>query len=138
MALTFVFMFAEAFGGWWANSLALIADAGHMLTDVAALTLTLTAIWFATRPATSKKTFGYYRLEILAAFVNGIALVLLSIWIIWEAINRWQSPPEVRGTALTLIAIGGLIVNIIAALLLHSDHKQDLNIRGAWLHVMGD
>jgi len=131
-------MIAEAVGGWFTNSLALVADAGHMLTDVAAMALTLTAIWFATRPATSKKTFGYYRLEILAAFVNGIALVLLSIWIIWEAIERWQAPPEIRGFELTLIAVGGLTVNIIAALLLHSDHKHDLNMRGAWLHVMGD
>lgn len=131
-------MIAEAVGGWLTNSLALIADAGHMLTDVAAMALTLTAIWFATRPATSKKTFGYYRLEILAAFVNGIALVLLSIWIIWEAIERWQSPPAVLGFELTLIAVGGLVVNIIAAILLHSDHKHDLNMRGAWLHVMGD
>ena len=138
LALTFVFMIAEAVGGWYTNSLALIADAGHMLTDVAALTLTLTAIWFAARPATSKKTFGYYRLEILAAFVNGIVLVLLSIWIIYEAIGRWQTPPEIRGAALTLIAICGLIVNIIAAFLLHADHKHDLNIRGAFLHVVGD
>jgi cobalt-zinc-cadmium efflux system protein len=131
-------MIAEAVGGWLTNSLALIADAGHMLTDVAALTLTLFAIWFATRPATSKKTYGYYRLEILAAFVNGIALVLLSIWIIYEAFERWQSPPDIAGTQLTVIATGGLIVNIIAAYLLHSDHKHDLNMRGAFLHVIGD
>ena len=131
-------MIAEAVGGWLTNSLALIADAGHMLTDVAALTLTLFAIWFAARPATSKKTYGYYRLEILAAFVNGIALVLLSIWIIYEAIQRWQSPPEIAGTQLTLIATGGLVVNLIAAYLLHSDHKHDLNMRGAFLHVVGD
>ena len=131
-------MIAEAVGGWLTNSLALIADAGHMLTDVAALTLTLFAIWFGTRPATSKKTYGYYRLEILAAFVNGIALVLLSIWIIYEAVERWQSPPDIAGTQLTLIAAGGLIVNIIAAFLLHSDHKHDLNMRGAFLHVIGD
>lgn len=131
-------MIAEAIGGWLTNSLALIADAGHMLTDVAALSLTLFAIWFATRPATSKKTYGYYRLEILAAFVNGIALVLLSIWIIYEAFERWQAPPEIAGMQLTLIAAGGLIVNIIAAFLLHSDHKHDLNMRGAFLHVIGD
>jgi cobalt-zinc-cadmium efflux system protein len=131
-------MIAEAVGGWFANSLALVADAGHMLTDVAAMTLTLTAIWFASRPATSRKTFGYYRFEILAAFLNGIVLVLLSIWIIYEAVARWQAPPEVRGTALTLIAVGGLAINIVAAYLLHSDHKHDLNIRGAWMHVMGD
>jgi cobalt-zinc-cadmium efflux system protein len=138
LGLTFVFMIAEAVGGWFSNSLALLADAGHMLTDVAAMTLTLTAIWFGSRPATSRKTFGYYRFEILAAFINGIVLVLLSIWIIYEAVARWQSPPEVRGTALTLIAVGGLAVNIVAAYLLHSDHKHDLNIRGAWMHVMGD
>ncbi|MGB7070005.1 MAG: cation diffusion facilitator family transporter [Pyrinomonadaceae bacterium] len=138
LGLTFIYMFAEGVGGWWANSLALIADAGHMLTDVAALSLTLLAIWFAARPATPKKTFGYYRLEILAAFANGIALVLLSIWIIYEALQRWTSPQDVAGHELTLIAAGGLVVNIVAAWLLHSDHKHDLNMRGAWLHVIGD
>jgi cobalt-zinc-cadmium efflux system protein len=131
-------MFAEAFGGWLTNSLALLADAGHMLTDVAALTLTLAAIWFASRPATPNKTFGYYRLEILAAFVNGIALVLISVWVIYEAYERFYAPPEVRGAELTAIATGGLIVNLIAAYLLHGDHAHDLNMRGAWLHVMGD
>ena len=138
LGLTFVFMIAEAVGGFLSNSLALIADAGHMLTDVAAMMLTLTAFWFAARPATSKKTFGYYRLEILAAFINGIALVLLSIWIIYEGVTRFQDPPEVRSTAMTLIAVGGLVVNLIAAYLLHSDHKHDLNMRGAYLHVIGD
>jgi len=138
LVLTFVYMIAEAIGGWLTNSLALVADAGHMLTDVAALTLTLFAIWFADRPATSRKTYGYYRLEILAAFVNGIALVLLSIWIIYEAFNRWQNPPNIAGMQLTIIAAGGLVVNIIAAYLLHSDHKHDLNVRGAFLHVVGD
>ena len=138
LGLTFVYMFAEAIGGWLINSLALVADAGHMLTDVAALTLTLFAIWFAARPATSRKTYGYYRLEILAAFVNGIALVLLSIWIIYEAFERWQAPPNIAGGQLILIASGGLMINIIAAYLLHSDHKHDLNMRGAFLHVMGD
>lgn len=131
-------MLAEAIGGWFANSLALIADAGHMLTDVAALSLTLAAIWFASRPATAKKTFGYYRLEILAAFINGIALVLISLWVIYEAIERWQSPPEIKGFELTLIAAGGLVVNLICAYLLHSEHQHDLNLRGAWLHVIGD
>lgn len=131
-------MLAEAVGGWLTNSLALLADAGHMLTDVAALSLTLAAIWFAERPATPRKTYGYYRLEILAAFVNGIALVLLSLWIIYEAFERWQSPPEIKGFGMTAVAAGGLAVNAVAAYLLHSDHKHDLNIRGAWLHVMGD
>lgn len=131
-------MFAEAIGGWWTNSLALLADAGHMLTDVAALSLTLAAIWFASRPATAKKTFGYYRLEILAAFVNGITLVLISLWVIYEAYERWQTPPEIKGTALTIIAVGGLLVNLVCAKLLHGDHQHDLNMRGAWLHVIGD
>ena len=138
LGLTSVYMIAEAVGGWLTNSLALLADAGHMLTDVAALTLTLAAIWFASRPATSKKTYGYYRYEILAAFINGIALVLISLWVIYEAVERWNSPPEVKGLGLTIIAAGGLLVNLIAAYLLHGDHTHDLNLRGAWLHVMGD
>lgn len=131
-------MLAEAIGGWLANSLALIADAGHMLTDVAALTLTLGAIWFASRPATAYKTFGYYRLEILAAFVNGIALVLISLWVIYEAYQRWNAPEAVQGNEMTAVAVGGLLVNIIAAFLLRGGHEHDLNMRGAWLHVMGD
>jgi cobalt-zinc-cadmium efflux system protein len=138
LGLTFVYMLAEAVGGWFANSLALIADAGHMLTDVAALTLTLAAIWFASRPATAEKTFGYYRLEILAAFVNGVALVLISLWVIYEAFERLNAPPQVKGLELTLVAVGGLIVNLICAYLLHSNQEHDLNLRGAWLHVIGD
>ena len=138
LVLTFVYMIAEAVGGWFTNSLALLADAGHMFTDVAAMSLTLFAFWFASRPATSKKTYGYYRLEILAAFVNGVALALLSLWIIYEAVERWQSPPDIKGFQLLLIATGGLAVNIVSAFLLHSGHKHDLNMRGAFLHVMGD
>ena len=131
-------MFAEAIGGWLTNSLALLADAGHMLTDVAALGLTMSAIWFGSRPATARKTFGFYRLEILAAFVNGIALVLLSIWVIYQAVTRWQSPPVINGFSLTAIAAGGLIINVIAALLLNTGQKNDLNMRAAWLHVISD
>lgn len=138
LILTFVYMFAEAVGGWWTNSLALIADAGHMLTDVAALGLTLGAIWIGSRPATAKKTFGYYRTEILAAFVNGIALVLLSAWVIYEAVERWQSPPEISGGWMIAIAAGGLLINLVVAKLLGAGHHRDLNMRGAWLHVMGD
>jgi cobalt-zinc-cadmium efflux system protein len=138
LGLTTVYMFAEAIGGFLTNSLALLADAGHMLTDVAALALTLGAIWFAARPATARKTYGYYRLEILAAFVNGIALVLLSLWVIYEAYERWTDPPEIFGLGLTIVAAGGLLVNLFAAYLLHGSHEHDLNMRGAWLHVMGD
>jgi len=131
-------MLAEAIGGWYANSLALIADAGHMLADVAALCLTLAAFWFASRPATSRKTYGYYRLEILAAFVNGIALAMISLWVIYEAALRWQSPPAVHGFALISIAAGGLLVNLFAAWLLGSEKDLNLNMRAAWLHVLGD
>jgi len=138
LALTFGYMLAEAIGGWLSNSLALMADSVHMLTDVAALSLTLASFWFATRPATAAKTFGFYRAEILAAFVNGIALVVLSIWVVYEAVMRWLSPPEIHGSSLTIVAAGGLIVNIIVLKMLHGDHEHDLNMRGAWLHVAGD
>ncbi len=138
LALTFGYMLAEAIGGWLSNSLALMADSVHMLTDVAALSLTLASFWFATRPATAAKTFGFYRAEILAAFVNGIALVILSIWVVYEAVMRWLSPPEIHGSSLTIVAAGGLIVNIIVLKMLHGDHEHDLNMRGAWLHVAGD
>jgi cation diffusion facilitator family transporter len=86
----------------------------------------------------AEKDFGYYRLEILAAFINGIALVLISLWVIYEAYERWSAPPEIKGFALTAIAVGGLIINLICAYLLHGDHEHDLNMRGAWLHVVGD
>lgn len=136
--LTALYMVAEFIGGVFANSLALIADAGHMLTDVAAMGLTIFAFWIASRPATRSKTYGYYRVEILAAFFNGVALVLLSVWVIYEAVERWRAPQDVRGSTLTIIAAGGLVVNIIVAGILHSGHKEDLNLRGAWLHVIGD
>lgn len=138
LGITFVYMIAEAIGGWLTNSLALLADAGHMFTDVAAMSLTLFAFWFGARPATRKKTYGYYRMEILAAFVNGVALAVLAIWVIVEAVGRFRSPPEIKGAQLLLIAVGGLVVNIFAAWLLHSGHKHNLNLRGAFLHVIGD
>jgi cobalt-zinc-cadmium efflux system protein len=136
--LTFVYMLAEGVGGWLTNSLALVADAGHMFTDVVALGLTLAAAWFATRPATENKTYGYYRLEILAAFANGIILVLLSFLVIYEAIQRWYTSPEILAPQFTLIAAGGLVVNLTSAYLLSASHKHDIGLRGAWLHVMGD
>lgn len=131
-------MVAEAIGGWLSGSLTLLADAGHMLTDVAALALALLAVWFGSRPATSKKTFGYYRLEIVAALVNGVALILISLLIIYEAIQRWASPPVVKSSFMIPIAVGGLIVNLTCAWILYGKHEIDLNLRGAWLHVMSD
>jgi len=138
LLLTAIYMVAEALGGWWTGSLALLADAGHMLTDVAALGLALLAVWFSARPATSNKTFGYHRLEILAALVNGVTLVVISILILYEAYQRWAAPPLVRGNVVMLIATGGLGINLISAWILHGRHEIDLNIRGAWLHVISD
>ncbi len=131
-------MVAETIGGWWTGSLALLADAGHMFADAAALTLALMAVWFGARPATPNKTFGYYRLEILAALINGVALILVSLLILYEAYQRWANPPLVRSTAMMVVAAGGLMINVICAWLLHRDHDEDLNVRGAWLHVIGD
>jgi len=131
-------MVAEVFGGWLTGSLALLADAGHMFTDAAALILALTAVWFGSRPATPKKTFGYYRLEIIAALVNGVALVLIALLIFYGAYQRWLEPPVIRSGPMILIASGGLVINVICAWILHSRDEVDLNMRGAWLHVMGD
>jgi cobalt-zinc-cadmium efflux system protein len=138
LLLTAVYMLAEVLGGWWTGSLALLADAGHMLADVAALGLALVAIWFSSRPATPHKTYGYYRLEILAALINGAALVLISLGIFYEAYQRWANPPAVNSGGLILVAAGGLVINLLCAWMLHGDHEVDLNIRGAWLHIMGD
>lgn len=138
LVLTAVYMVAEALGAWWSGSLTLLADAGHMLTDVAGLALALMAAWFSARPATSSKTFGYHRLEILAALVNGVALVVMSLLILYEAYQRWASPPVVRSNIVMLVAAGGLAINLICAWILHAPHEVDLNIRGAWLHVISD
>ncbi|MDQ4122229.1 MAG: cation diffusion facilitator family transporter [Acidobacteriota bacterium] len=138
LILTCIYMIAEAVGGYLTNSLALLADAGHMLTDVAALTLTLTAFWFAARPANPRKTYGYYRLEILAAFVNGVALVLISLWIFYEAYERFFAPAEIKSAQMIAVAVGGLATNLLCAYLLHGSHEHNLNLRGAWLHVVSD
>ena len=138
LVLTAFYMFAEVVGAWWTGSLALLADAGHMFTDVAALILALTAVWFGSRPATSRKTFGYYRLEIIAALVNGVALVVISILIFYGAYQRWFSPPVIKTGPMIAVAIGGLFINLICAWILHSREEVDLNMRGAWMHVMGD
>jgi cobalt-zinc-cadmium efflux system protein len=136
--LTAVYMLAEVVGGWWTGSLALLADAGHMLADVAALMLALVAVWFAARAATPGKTFGYYRLEILAAFINGVALVLIALVIFYEAYTRWLAPTPVRSGAMIVVAVGGLAINLLCARLLHPERHDDLNVRGAWLHIMTD
>jgi cobalt-zinc-cadmium efflux system protein len=138
VVLTAIYMLAEAVGGWVTGSLALLADAGHMLADVAALSLALVAMWFGSRPATPSKTFGYHRLEILAALINGVTLILISLLIFYEAYQRWSEPPRVRSGLMILIATGGLFINLACAWILHGDHEDDLNVRGAWLHILGD
>ncbi len=138
LVITAGFMVVEFVAGWLANSLALLADAGHMLTDVAALALALFAAWIAQRPATPDKTYGYLRLEILAALVNGAVLFLVAGLIVWDAVGRLADPPAVEPRILFGVASAGLVVNIIGAYLLHGGRKESLNIRGAYLHVLGD
>jgi cobalt-zinc-cadmium efflux system protein len=138
LSLTFGYMLAEAIGGYLANSLALLSDAGHMLTDVAALALALFAIRFASRPATPRKTYGFYRLEILAALVNGVTLIVLSLLICVEAYHRLRAPEQAQGWTMIWISAGGLAVNLVSAWLLSRSHHESLNVRGAFLHVLGD
>jgi cobalt-zinc-cadmium efflux system protein len=138
LALTIAYMLAEAIGGFVSNSLALLSDAGHMLTDVAAILLAMLALWFASRPATHQKTYGYYRMEILAALANGVALVVISLLILLEAVQRIRTPEPVRGLEVALIGAGGLLVNAISASLLHRASEENLNMRAAFLHVVSD
>jgi cobalt-zinc-cadmium efflux system protein len=131
-------MVAEVVGGVLSNSLALLADAGHMFTDVAALALSIVAIRLAKRPPTTRRTFGYVRLEILAALVNGAALLVISGLILIEAWERLSDPVEIDGVVMLLVATLGLGVNVVGAVLLHSHAHDNLNVRGAYLHVLGD
>ncbi|MGW8268558.1 MAG: cation diffusion facilitator family transporter [Longimicrobiales bacterium] len=138
LVITAVFMLAEVVGGFLANSLALLADAGHMFTDVGALALSLVAMRMALRPPSPSKTYGYVRLEILAALVNGTALLFIALVVLREAWERFRTPPEVDGPLLLAVAVVGLGVNVAGALLLHSHAGESLNVRGAYLHVLGD
>jgi cobalt-zinc-cadmium efflux system protein len=138
LGLTATFMVAELVGGLLSNSLALLADAGHMLTDVAALGLSVFAISLARRPPSRKRTYGYVRFEILAALVNGAALLGISGLILWEAWERLRQPAAIDGTIMLTVAGAGLLVNIVGATLLHSHAHDNLNVRGAYLHVIGD
>ena len=138
LALILVFMAGEVVFGVVAGSLALLADAGHMLTDAAALGLALAAASYAGRPARGRWTFGFRRLEILAAHVNGITLVVVGLVIVYEAIRRLINPPDVRGGIVLVVALTGIAVNFVAAALLHRPSRESLNIRGAFLHVTTD
>lgn len=136
--LTGAFMFAEVAGGLLSGSLALLADAAHMLTDAGSLVLAWVGYKLAERPADPQRSFGFARMKVLAAFTNGILLVLLAVWIVWEAIHRLMDPVEVMGGLLMVVAVGGLVVNVIAFLVLHGGSKDDLNMQGALWHVAGD
>ncbi|MCF6093690.1 cation diffusion facilitator family transporter [Microaerobacter geothermalis] len=139
LIITSAFVIVEAIGGWISNSLALLSDAGHMLSDAASLGLSLFAMWIATRPPSSEKTFGYYRFEILAALFNGLALLGVSIYIYIEAYHRFWQPPEVASRMMLFIAFIGLIANLVCAwILTRGDVKENLNLRSAFLHVIGD
>jgi cobalt-zinc-cadmium efflux system protein len=138
LGLTAILLVVEVIGGFLSNSIALLADAGHMLTDVAALALALFVAWFSKQPETPRKTYGYLRWEILAAFVNGATLLLISAWILWEAVTRLREPEPIKGGLMLLVAAGGLIVNVIAARVLASSSSHNMNTRGAYLHVLGD
>jgi cobalt-zinc-cadmium efflux system protein len=136
--LTGGFMVAEVVGGIVAGSLALLADAGHMLTDFASLALAWVAFRLARRPADWRRTYGFDRFAVLVAFVNGVALFAIAAWIVVEAVQRLAAPVEVLGVPMLAIAIAGLGVNVVAFLVLRSGDKDNLNIRAAVLHVVGD
>jgi cobalt-zinc-cadmium efflux system protein len=138
LALTAFFMVAEVVGGLLTGSLALLADAGHMLSDVAALGLALFAFWLSGRPATPDRSFGYKRAEVLAALANGLTLVAVSVWIFFEAYRRFLDPPEVLGAPMLAVAAIGLVVNIVGATLLARSSGDNLNTRGAMRHVIAD
>jgi cobalt-zinc-cadmium efflux system protein len=138
LILTTAYMLAEVIAGVWTGSLALVADAGHMFTDVCGLGMALAAIWFAQRPATAAKTYGFYRTEILAAVVNGILLFGVAAYILYEAWRRFSEPEAVNSVPMLVVAIGGLIVNLIGAKLLHGASEESLNARGAFLEVLSD
>ncbi|MCR9213266.1 MAG: cation diffusion facilitator family transporter [Proteobacteria bacterium] len=138
MCLTGGFMVLQAIGGLFSGSLALIADSGHMLSDTAALALAWFAFRLAKRPADKKRSYGYHRFQILAAFTNGVTLFFIAAWIVFEAIGRLITPGEVLGGPMLVIAIGGLAVNLIGFYVLHRGDRHNVNMQGALLHVLGD
>ena len=136
--LTAGYAVVQALGGWLSGSLALIADAGHMVSDAAALLLALIAYRIAARAADATRTYGFHRVRVLAALANGASLLLLVVWIVWEALGRLREPTEVLAGPMLIVALVGLAINIIGALVLWSGNRGDSNLRGALLHVLGD
>jgi len=138
LVLTSIYLIAEAAAGFLTNSLALLADAAHMFTDVAALAISLIAMRIASRPADARRTYGYYRFEILAAAINAVVLFLVAGYILYEAYRRFASPPEVQSGAMLIVAIVGLFVNLLSMRILRTGSKESLNLKGAYLEVWSD
>ena len=133
---TLAYLVAEVIGGWWTGSLALLADAGHMLTDVAGVGLALLAIRFGEKPATPERTYGYYRFEILAALTNAVVLILISLYILYEAYFRFLNPPKVESTTMMWVAGVGMLVNLYGVYLLRKSSGESLNMKGAYFEVL--
>lgn len=138
LALTTAYLLAEVVGGLVTHSLALLADAGHMLTDVGGLALALVAIRFGERPATSERTYGFYRVEILAALANAVVLIWISVYILFEAYQRFRKPPVVASRTMLIVAAIGLAVNIVGVVILKAGSSQSLNLKGAYFEVLSD
>jgi cobalt-zinc-cadmium efflux system protein len=136
--ITLSFVVAEAIAGYFAHSLALLSDAGHNFADALALIFSWYGLWIATRPSTSKRTFGYHRVGILAALVNAVSLVVIALLIFWEAINRLRNPEPVESAAMIVVALIAALMNTIISLWLRNAAKHDLNVRSAYLHMLGD
>lgn len=136
--ITAAYLLVEIIGGILTRSLALLADAGHMLTDVGGLGITLFAVWFAERPPTLQRSYGYYRAEILAALVNAVILVFVSFYILYEAYRRFLNPPTVLALPMMAVAVVGLVVNLVGMWLLRADARESLNVKGAYLEVVSD
>jgi len=138
LVLTSLFFVVEVLGGLWTNSLALLSDAGHMLSDMFALGLSLFAFWLSSRKPSPTKTYGYYRFEVVAAFINGVLLILIALWIFGEAYSRFQEPAAVKTVPMLVIAVLGLMINLLGIYLLHEIGTKNINIRGALFHLIGD
>lgn len=141
LGLVLLYTGAEVVGGLLTGSLALLSDAGHMVSDAGSLALALFALWIAGKPRTPERTYGYHRTEILAALVNGVTLVAIAVFVVLEAWERFQDPPEVQAGGMIAVATGGLVINLVCMWILHGgrdDGKRSLNMRGAWLHVVSD
>ena len=138
LGLTSAFLVVEFVTGLLTNSLALVADAAHMLTDAGGLALALFAAWISTKPRTAKKTYGYYRVEIMAALLNAVVLFGTGLYILYEAYLRFRDPPDVVSVPMLIVAVIGLVVNLIGIRVLHGGAKESLNLQGAFLEVVSD